>query len=79
MTYSSNVSPEIHTGNWDIVLENEKILSSGKLMGTQGKNQRIEGIFSIEAKDAGRSFELRTFYLAMGDLQLISSSLQKLP
>ena len=79
MTYSSNVSPETHTGNWEIVLENEKILKSGKLSGTHGKIQRIEGVFSIDAQDAGKSFEIRTFYLAKGDLQIVNSSLQKMP
>jgi Family of unknown function (DUF6311) len=79
MTYSSNISPDTHTGNWEIVLENEKILKSGKLMGTQGKTQRVEGTFSIEAQDAGKPFEIRTFYLAKGDLQIVNSSLQKMP
>lgn len=79
ISYSSQVAPDTHIGNWDIVLENEKILSSGKLMGTQGQPKRIEGVFNIDAKNAGRPFELRTFYLAKGDLQLISSSLQKMP
>jgi Family of unknown function (DUF6311) len=77
ISYSSNVAPDTQTGNWDVVLENEKILASGKLMGTEGKVQRIEGIFNIEAKDAGKPYEIRTFYLAKGDLKLISSSLQK--
>jgi Family of unknown function (DUF6311) len=79
INYVSRVLPIVQTGTWDIVLENEKILSSGKLMGTEGQNQKIEGIFSIEERDAGKPFELRTFYLAKGDLQIVSSSLQKLP
>jgi hypothetical protein len=79
MTYSSNASPETQTGNWEIVLENEKILKSGKLNGTQGKVQSFEGIFNIEAQDAGKPFEFRTYYLAKGDLQIANSSLQKLP
>jgi Family of unknown function (DUF6311) len=79
IAYSSNISPETHTGNWEIVLENEKILKSGKLVGTQGKIQRVEGTFKIEAADAGKPFEMRTFYLAKGDLQIVNSSLQKVP
>jgi Family of unknown function (DUF6311) len=79
ITYTSDVSAETHTGNWEIVLENEKILKSGKLVGTEGKIQRVEGIFKIEAQDAGRPFELRTFYLAKGDLKIVNSSLQKMP
>jgi hypothetical protein len=54
-------------------------LKSGKLVGTQGKIQRVEGAFKIEAADAGKPFEIRTFYLAKGDLQIINSSLQKVP
>jgi hypothetical protein len=79
INYVSNVLPATHTGNWEIVLENEKILTSGKLIGTQGQAQRIEGVFSIESQDAGKQFELRTYYLAKGDLQLISTSLQIVP
>ena len=79
ITYSSHISSETHTGNWEIVLENEKILKSGKLVGTEGKTQRIEGTFDIETQDAGKPFEIRTFYLAKGDLQIVNSSLQKMP
>ena len=79
ISYSSDISAETHTGNWEIVLENEKILKSGKLVGTEGKIQRIEGIFDIEAQDADKPFEIRTFYLAKGDLQIVNSSLQKMP
>ena len=79
IAYSSHISSETHTGNWEIVLENEKILKSGKLVGTEGKTQRIEGTFDIETQDAGKPFEIRTFYLAKGDLQIVNSSLQKMP
>lgn len=79
LNYSSNDVSSVQTGNWEIILENEKILKSGKLIGTQGSVQRIEGIFSIDAQDAGKPFEFRTFYLAKGDLQIVNSSLQKLP
>ena len=79
MTYSSQELPSIHTGNWEIVLENKKVLKSGNLTGTQGQSQKIEGDFIIEAKDAGKPFEMRSFFLAKGDLQIINSSLQKMP
>jgi hypothetical protein len=79
IAYSSDISAATHTGNWEIVLENEKILLSGKLVGTLGKAQRIEGTFNIEAQDAGKRFEIRTFYLAKGDLQISNTSLQKMP
>ena len=79
INYSSNASPETQTGNWEVVLENKKILTSGQLIGTLGNIQRIEGIFNIEAPDAGKPFEMRTYFLAKGDLQIVNSSLQKVP
>ena len=78
-TYTSKASPDTQVGDWDIVLENEKKLVSGKLTGTQGSHQKIEGVLTITPQDAGKPFEMRTFYLAKGDLQLINSSLQKMP
>jgi Family of unknown function (DUF6311) len=77
--YASKALPITHVGNWDVVLDNEKKLGDGKLMGSQEKTQRIEGVFTIEPQDVGKSFELRTFFLAQGDLQVISSSLRKIP
>jgi hypothetical protein len=77
--YVSNASSNMHVGNWDVVLDNEKKLGNGKLMGSQGNANRIEGAFVIESQDVGKSFELRTFFLAQGDLQVISSSVQKIP
>jgi Family of unknown function (DUF6311) len=77
--FASNASPITHVGNWDVVLDNEKKLGAGRLLGSQGKTQRIEGVFVIDPQDVGKSFELRTFFLAQGDLQVISSTLRKLP
>lgn len=77
--YVSKASPTSHVGNWDLVLDNEKKLDDGKLMGSQGKSNRIEGVFSIAPQDLGKSFEMRTFFLTQGDLQVISSSLRKIP
>jgi hypothetical protein len=79
LSYVSQTSASVHTGNWEAVLENKKILSTGKLVGTQGQVQKIEGTFSIDAQDAGKPYELRTFYLAKGDLQIVNSSLQIVP
>lgn len=77
--YASKSTPNFHVGNWDVVLDNEKKLGNGKLMGSQGKTMRIEGVFTIMPQDVGKSFELRTFFLAQGDLQVISNSVQKKP
>ncbi len=79
INFSSKELPTIQTGKWEIVLENEKILTSGQLIGTQGQTQRIEGVFNIGTNDAGKPLEMRTYFLAKGDLQIINSSLQKLP
>ena len=79
INFASKASPHVHVGNWDVVLDNEKKLGNGTLMGSQGKTTQIEGIFTIEPQDVGKSFELRTFFLAQGDLQVISSTVQKMP
>jgi hypothetical protein len=49
------------------------------LMGTDGASQQIDGVFSIAAGQETMPLEIRTFYLAQGDLQLVSTSLVKLP
>ena len=77
--FASKSPPNAHVGNWDVVLDNEKKLGNGKLMGSQSKTSRIEGSFTIEPQDVGKSFELRTFFLGQGDLQVISSSVRKIP
>lgn len=77
--YVSSAMPANHTGNWDVILDNDKTLASGQLVGTQGKTQRLEGTVTVTPQDADKSFEIRTYYLAKGDLQLISNSLQKVP
>jgi hypothetical protein len=71
-------------GNWDVVLQqggagNEKFLFSGKLAGTSGENKRIEGIFTVVPGQESMPLEIRTYFLAQGDLQLVSTSLVKLP
>ncbi len=89
LTYASNEKlntgkTALPVGNWDVVLQqggagNEKSLFSGKLMGTAGATQQIDGVFSIAAGQETMPLEIRTFYLAQGDLQLVSTSLVKLP
>ena len=75
--YASNESADRHTGNWDVVLDNDVKLASGPFIGTQGQTRRLEGVVTVTPKDADKAFEIRAFFLAKGDLQLISSSLQK--
>jgi hypothetical protein len=77
--YVSQALPAEHVGDWDVTLENTKIFASGQLTGTSGQPRRMEGILNIDTTDAGKPLEIRTNYLARGDLQLISSSLQKIP
>lgn len=77
--YASKALPTHHVGNWDVILENKKTFASGQLLGTTGQPKRIEGTLIIEPQDADKPLEIRTNYLAQGDLQLISSTLQKMP
>ena len=77
--YVSKALPSNHVGNWDVVLDNEKRLANGKLMGSDDKSQRIEGDFIIGPQDKDKSFEMRTFFLAQGDLQVVSSLLKRVP
>ena len=77
--YASSALPTQRVGDWDVMLENTKAFASGQLTGTAGQPRRLEGMLTIEPQDAGKPLEIRTNYLAQGDLQLISSSLQKMP
>ena len=77
LEYSSDAALGQHTGNWDVSLENEKKLASGQLLGTQDHIRRLEGLVTVTPPDAGKPFEIRTYALANGDLQIISNSLQK--
>jgi Family of unknown function (DUF6311) len=89
LTYVSNEKVSVDkttlaVGNWDVVLQqggagNEKFLFSGKLMGTSGATKQIEGVFAITPGQESMPLEIRTFFLAQGDLQLVSTSLVKLP
>jgi Family of unknown function (DUF6311) len=84
INYASNEKVGTTVGNWDVVLQqggtgNEKSLSSGKLNGSLGAVKQIEGVFVVLAGQEHMPLEIRTFYLAQGDLQLVSTSLVKLP
>ena len=84
IVYTSTEKADITVGKWDVVLQqggagNEKSLSSGKLAGTSGVNKNIAGVFTITSGQETMPLEIRTFFLAQGDLQLVSTSLVKLP
>jgi hypothetical protein len=84
MIYSSTEKTNKTVGNWDVVLQqgtpgNEKTLFSGKLNGTNGANKTIEGNFEINAEQETMPLEIRSYYLAQGDLQIVGISLVKLP
>ena len=66
-------------GDWDVKLENTKTVAAGPLTGTVGQARRLQGVINIDATDAGKPLEIRTHYLAQGDLQLISTTLQQVP
>ena len=77
--YASTALPTQQVGDWDVKLENTKTLVAGPLTGTAGQARRLQGVINIDATDAGKPLEIRTHYLAQGDLQLISTSLQQVP
>jgi Family of unknown function (DUF6311) len=82
--YVSTEKAKTTVGNWDVVLHQnkagkEKSLFSGKLAGTSGSNKQMEGVFTISSGEETMPIEIRTFFLATGDLQLVSTSLIKLP
>jgi Family of unknown function (DUF6311) len=82
--YSSAEKADKTVGNWDVVLQqggdgNEKFLFSGKLAGTSGVNKLIEGVLTINPGQETMPLEIRTYFLANGDLQLNGATLQKKP
>jgi hypothetical protein len=84
LSYISNEKPTLPVGKWDVVLQqggagNEKSLFSGKLMGTSGATMQLDGVITIAPGQETMPLEIRTFYLAQGDLQLVGASLLKLP
>ena len=84
IVYTSAEKADKTVGNWDVVLQqggagNEKFLFSGKLAGTSGVNKQIEGVFAVVPGQESMPLEIRTYFLAQGDLQLVSTSLVKLP
>jgi hypothetical protein len=84
IAYASNEKIGVHLGNWDVVLlqggaGSEKSLSSGKLVGSYGAVKQISGDIVIVTGQEQMPLEIRTFYLAKGDLQIISTTLVKLP
>ena len=79
LDYASNAQATQHVGDWDVILENSKSFAAGQLTGTGGQTKRLEGVFHIDAANAGKPLEIRTRYLARGDLQLLSTSLQQVP
>jgi hypothetical protein len=84
ISYVSNEKIGSYVGNWDVVLQQgvvgkEKVLSAGKLIGSYGVLKQITGEFAVVTGQETIPLEIRTFFLAQGDLQLVSTSLAKLP
>jgi hypothetical protein len=83
ITYISAEKADKTVGNWDVVLQqggagNEKFLFSGKLVGTSGVSKQIEGVLTIALGQETMALEIRTYFLANGDLQLSGTTLQKI-
>ncbi|HMS25775.1 MAG TPA: DUF6311 domain-containing protein [Burkholderiaceae bacterium] len=79
MEYSSTSDTSAAVGYWDVTLDNTTTLGSGVLHGTIGKKLRIEGVINLVRSQAGHPLEMRTQFIAKGDLQLFSTSIQKIP
>jgi Family of unknown function (DUF6311) len=84
LTYLSQEKTTQRVGKWEVVLQqgsagNEKILFSGDLSGTSGASKQIEGVLAVGESQANMPLDIRTFFLAQGDLELVSISLVKLP
>ncbi|MBK7502870.1 MAG: hypothetical protein IPI14_09760 [Polaromonas sp.] len=77
--YNSSSASSTQVGNWDVTLDNTTKLGFGELYGTVGKKQRIEGVINIAKSQSGHALEMRTQFIAKGDLQVLSTSLQKIP
>ena len=77
--YNSSSDSSTPVGNWDVTLDNTTKLGFGELYGTVGKKQRIEGVINIAKSQSGHALEMRTQFIAKGDLQVLSTSLQKIP
>jgi len=60
-------------------LDNTTKLGFGELYGTVGKKQRIEGVINIAKSQSGHALEMRAQFIAKGDLQIFSTSIQKIP
>ncbi|HMS25774.1 MAG TPA: DUF6311 domain-containing protein [Burkholderiaceae bacterium] len=77
--YASQTQPNQTVGKWDFVLDGDITLLSGSLLGTQGTQRRIDGIVTVTKQNANKAFEIRTYFLAQGELNIFNSSLQKIP
>lgn len=76
--YASTSEPLLQVGNWDVTIDNVTVMHSGQLLGTNGQIHSIIADFVINDTQARRPIEVRTYFLANGDLQLKSMSIQKL-
>lgn len=84
IVYSSAENAKQTVGKWDVIFPeggsgNEKTVAAGVLLGTTGGNKQIEGVLTIQPGQEAKPLEIRTYFLAQGDLQLVSTSLVKLP
>jgi hypothetical protein len=81
LRYASDADEARQVGRWDIVANRAKApvldVDAGRLTGTRGAVREIETVFN--ATDSTALFEIRTFFEATGDLQLLDISLQRMP
>lgn len=82
--YASAAAKNKHVGNLDVVLQNdsepnEKKLFDAKLQGTESKKALVEGVFTIGKGDETRPLEIRSFFLAQGELKIVSVTIEQVP
>ena len=81
LRYASDAEEARQVGHWDIVGNRAKApvleVDAGRLNGTRGATREIETVFT--ATDSTALFEIRTFFTANGDLQLLDISLERSP
>lgn len=82
--YISAAAKTKHVGNLDIVLQSEAVpsekrLFDAKLQGTEGEKALVEGFFTIGQGEEVKPLEIRSYFLAQGDLKMVSVTIEQVP
>ena len=81
LRYVSQADLTQQVGRWDIMANRSgmpaRLWGDGSLTGTRGAVREIESIFN--ADDGAALVEIRTYFMATGDLQLLTIALEPAP